>query len=98
MEELSRIDYEDTFSVSCTAGTTATDVLLGFFNSAPRIVKILMDFRNICVSFVGLRNDSRVSNVDASQIKTGGRIGVFELGSIRPQAAVVGADVLTIPI
>jgi hypothetical protein len=92
MEELSRIDYEDTFLVNCPAGISTTNVLLGFFNSTPKIVRILMAFRNGIVSILGLKTNGHISQLDASKIKTGGRIGLFELGSITPQSAVVGAD------
>lgn len=92
MEALSKIDYEDTFFVNCPAGISSTDVLLGFSNASPKIVKILMAFRNGVVSLVGLKTGRNASLLDASNIKTGNRFGVFEIGSITPQSAVIGAD------
>jgi Protein of unknown function (DUF2867) len=92
MEALARIDYEDSFSVSCPAGISSTDVLLAFFNSTPKIVKILMSLRNGIVSVLGLKTGRPVSRLDASNIRTGDRVGIFEMGSITRQSAVVGAD------
>src|SRR5271154_171683 len=92
MEQLSRVDYQDTFSANCPAGISSTDVLLGFFNSAPKIVRILIAARNAMVSVFGLKTSRDVSQLDASKIKAGGRVGLFEMGSITPKSAVVGAD------
>jgi Protein of unknown function (DUF2867) len=92
VEALRRIDYEDTFFVNCPAGISSTDVLLGFFNFTPKIVTILMALRNGIVSLLGLKTGRRDSQLDASKIRTGCRVGVFEMGSITPQSAVVGAD------
>jgi Protein of unknown function (DUF2867) len=92
MEALTRVDYEDTFSTSCPTGISCTDVLLGFFNSTPSIVRALMGLRNAIVSLFGLKAGRHGSRLDASMIKTGGRVGFFEMGFIAPQAAIVGAD------
>jgi len=92
MKELGRIDYEDTFSVPCPAGTSAIDVLLGFFSAAPKPVRILMDIRNRMVSLFGLKTERPVRRVDVSMLQAGGRVGFFEIGSVTRDAAVVGAD------
>jgi hypothetical protein len=92
MELLNRIDYEDTFSIRCPAGTSPTDVLLGFFNSTPRTVRILMAIRNGIVSIFGLKTGRGTSQLQASNLKTGARIGVFQMGPITPQSAMVGAE------
>jgi Protein of unknown function (DUF2867) len=92
MNDLGRIDYEDTFSVDCPAGTSASDVLLGFFSSAPKIVKVLMAIRNRLVSLIGLKTERPIPHLDASMLRTGSRVGFFEIGSITPQSAIMGAD------
>ena|SRR5450432_3476217 len=92
MEELGRVDYEDTFSVHCPEGISATDVLLGFFSSTPKIVVTLMRVRNAAVSLFGLKAQRRPDRLDASMMKPGSRIGLFEVGAITTQSAVIGAD------
>jgi hypothetical protein len=59
MEHFSRIDQEDVFRMNCPAGTSATEVLMQFVNSAPEVVRAV---RNWLVSIVGLKSsphDSR---------------------------------------
>jgi len=92
MEQLSRIDYQDTFSVNCPAGISTTDVLLGSFRSTPWIVKALLAIRNGLVSIIGLKTERPISQLDAAMIRNGGRVGFFEMYSITTNHAIVGAD------
>jgi hypothetical protein len=92
MNDLGRIDYEDTFSVPCPPRTTATDVLLGFFSAAPKIVVLMMALRNRVVAIFGLKNTARIAPLDASMLQSGKHIGFFELGAVTPASAVIGAD------
>lgn len=92
MNDLARIDYEDTFSVNCPAGTSATDVLLGFFSSTPRIVRLLMAIRNRMVSIIGLKTQRAIGHLDAAMLEVGNHVGFFEIGSITQQSALVGTD------
>jgi hypothetical protein len=70
MDQLGRIDYEDTFFVNCPPGITATDVLLEFFSAAPKIVVLLMALRNRFVAIFGLKMTVRVSQLDASMLQS----------------------------
>jgi hypothetical protein len=92
MTELTRIDYEDTFLVHCPADVSSTDVLFAFFSSAPKIVKYLLALRNAVVSIFGLKSTARRGTLDRPMLQSGSRIGVFEVGSILPHSAVIGAD------
>jgi hypothetical protein len=92
VDELGRVDYEDVFRVACPAGTSAADVLLGFFSSPPRIVRMLMGIRNGLVSLVGLKSDPPVSQLDASMLQAGSRVGFFEIGAMTANSALFGAD------
>jgi len=92
VRELTRIDYEDTFSTACPAGTSATDVLMGFFSSEPRIVRVLMALRNGLVSIVGLKTVRPPRLLHAAMLQAGNRAGIFEIASITPHSAVIGAD------
>jgi hypothetical protein len=92
VNELGRVDYEDVFRVACPAGTSAADILLGFFSSAPKIVRVLMSIRNGLVSVVGLKSDPPVSQLDAFMLRAGSRVGFFEIGSMTANSALFGAD------
>jgi hypothetical protein len=92
VNELARIDYEDTFSVSCPAGTTATEVLIGFFTRAPGIVKALMTMRNGLVSRLGLKTERPIGGLQASMLQARKRVGFFEIGALTEKSAVMGAD------
>ena len=92
MEALTRIDYQDVFSVKCPARMSTTDALLEFFNAVPSAVKILMGIRNAVVSTLGLKTARHGRQLDTSELRTGNRVGLFEIGSITPKSAMVGAD------
>lgn len=92
MTELTRIDYEDTFLVHCPADVSSTDVLLAFFSSTPKIVLWVLALRNALVSAIGLKSTVRRGRLDRSMLQSGSRIGLFEVGSILPHSAVIGAD------
>jgi hypothetical protein len=92
MNDLRRIDYADTFSINCPVGTTARDILLGFFSATPLAVRILMAIRNWFVSLFGLKATRTISPPDASLLQSGQRIGLFEISSLTPTSAILGAD------
>ena len=92
MKELGRIDYEDTFSAPCAQGTTAREVLMGFFSSAPKTVRVLMALRNRLVWLFGLKTERQAARLDPVMLQTGTRVGFFEIGALTPELAVVGAD------
>jgi len=77
VDGLTRIDYEDSFSVVCPPQTSATDVLVGFFSAAPRFVRFLMALRNGLVSLIGLKTDRPARPLDAAMVQVGKRIGFF---------------------
>jgi hypothetical protein len=90
--ELTRIDYEDTFLVPCPLEVSATDVLLAFFSATPRIVECLLVLRNAAVSLLGLKSTARRRRLDPAMLRSGSRVGLFELGPIHAHSAVIGAD------
>ena len=92
MTELTRIDYEDTFVVDCPPGVSSTEVLLAFFSSTPKVVRWLLALRNALVSAFALKSTARPGRLDRSTLRSGSRIGLFEVGPILPHSAVIGAD------
>ena len=92
MEELSAPEYEDIFSVKCPPGTSMVDVVTAFFFSPPKSVKILMGIRNSLVSVVGLKTGYSSERIKPSVLKSGSQIGLFEIASLTPDSALIGAD------
>jgi hypothetical protein len=84
MDELGRIDYEDTFFADCPPGITANDVLWGFFSTAPKTVVLLLALRNRLVVVFGLKTAARASRLNASMLQSGKHIGFFENVSVTP--------------
>jgi hypothetical protein len=90
--ELTRIDYEDTFLVHCPSDASSADVLLAFFSATPKLVRWLLVLRNALVSAFGLKSTARRGHLDPSMVRSGSRIGLFEVGPLLPHSVVVGAD------
>jgi len=92
MIEFTSSDYEDTFSVQCPPGRSMVDILFAFFSFEPFFVKALMGIRNAAMSVVGLKTERASHRLDRSMLKSGSRIGFFEIGEITSSSVVMGAN------
>ena len=68
------------------------EIVLGFFSASPAFVKTLMGVRNAAVSMLGLKTGGPPPIVGIDDIYPGNRIGLFTIGKISADSAVLGAD------
>lgn len=90
--ELDHVESEDTAVATCRPGTTAEEVVRGFFTSAPPMMKALMGLRNVLVKLFGLKTGAGSPPLDSSPIVAGRKIGLFEIAEIDEHHVVMGTD------
>ena len=86
---LSRVDFNDTFSVT-NHGDNLYEISNLIFNHPPKWISMLFCVRNMLVKLVGLKTEMPENY--HTQFTVGGYIGFFKIFSISDNRLVLGTD------